>query len=219
MNQIDENSPRNVHRYAFSSEMTNAIFVDDPKKYKFNLYQFYQVDPSFELAIMEFLKYYTFEENDKGIDFFEKELDKYYKDNPPTRFRLAIFYNLNKKYTKAETEILNIFEKYDEIKKEMKSENKTVTFLDPSIDDLHFELGKIYFNLERYEEALDNFKAANIVNPLHATALFNAALTLKKLNLPDDAAKLFEEAININPFLRETAKNILAEAEYNEKQN
>ena len=219
MSQIDENSPRNVHRYAFSTEMTNAIFADDAKKYKFNLYQFYQVDPSFELAIMEFLKFYTFEENDKGIDFFEKELDKYYQDNPPTRFRLAIFYNTNKKYTKAETEILNIFKKYDEIKKEMNSENKMVTFLDPSIDDLHFELGKIYFNLERYEEALDNFKAANIVNPLHATALFNAALTLKKLNLPDDAAKLFEEAININPFLRETAKNILAEAEYNEKQN
>ena len=103
--------------------------------------------------------------------------------------------------------------------KEMNSENKTVTFLDPSNDDLHFELGKIYFNLEKYEEALDNFKAANIANPLHATALFNAALTLKKLNLSDDAAKLFEEAININPFLRETAKNILAEAEYNEKQN
>ena len=219
MSQIDENSPRNVHRYAFSTEMTNAIFADDAKKYKFNLYQFYQVEPSFELAIMEFLKFYTFEENDKGIDFFEKELDKYYKDNPPTRFRLAIFYNTNKKYDKAETEILSIFKKYDEIKKEMNSENKTVTFLDPSIDDLHFELGKIYFNLERYEEALDNFKAANIANPLHATALFNAALTLKKLNLPDDAAKLFEEAININPFLRETARNILAEAEYNEKQN
>ena len=124
MSQIDENSPRNVHRYAFSTEMTNAIFANDAIKYKFNLYQFYQIDPSFELAIMEFLKFYTFEENNKGIDFFEKELDRYYKDNPPTRFRLAIFYNTNKKYTKAETEILNIFNKYDEIKKEMKMKIK-----------------------------------------------------------------------------------------------
>ena len=219
MSQIDENSPRNTHRYAFSTAMTNAIFSDDVINYRFNLYQYYQIDPSFELAIMEFLKFYTFEKNEKGIDYFEKELDKYFKDNPPVRFKLAVFYNLNKKYDKAETEILKIFTKYNEVEEEMKSENKSVTFLDPSIDDLHFELGKIYFNLERYEEALDNFKTANIVNPLHATALFNAALTLKKLDLPDDAAKLFEEAININPFLRETARNILAEAEYNEQQN
>ena len=31
MSQIDENSPRNTHRYAFSTAMTNAIFADDAK--------------------------------------------------------------------------------------------------------------------------------------------------------------------------------------------
>ena len=219
MSQIDENSPRNVHRYAFTTPMSEALFSSDVTNYKFNLYQFYQLDPSFIDAILEFLKFYTFEENENGIKFFESEFDKYFEDNPTSRFRLAKFYNSNKKYEKAEIEILNIFKKYDEVREEIEKENKVVRFVDPSVDDLHFELGKIYFNLEKYEKALDNFKAANVINPLHATSLFNAALTLKKLNLPDDAAKLFQDAIKINPFLRETANNIIAEAEFNEKQN
>ena len=219
MSQIDENSPRNVHRYAFTTPMSEALFSSDVTNYKFNLYQFYQLDPSFIDAILEFLKFYTFEENENGIKFFESEFDKYFEDNPTSRFRLAKFYNSNKKYEKAEIEILNIFKKYDEVREEIEKENKVVRFVDPSVDDLHFELGKIYFNLEKYEKALDNFKAANVINPLHATSLFNAALTLKKLNLPEDAAKLFQDAIKINPFLRETANNIIAEAEFNEKQN
>ena len=219
MSQIDENSPRNVHRYAFTTPMSEALFSNDVTNYKFNLYQFYQLDPSFIDAILEFLKFYTFEENENGIEFFESEFDKYFEDNPTSRFRLAKFYNSNKKYEKAEIEILNIFKKYDEVREEIEKENKVVRFVDPSVDDLHFELGKIYFNLEKYEKALDNFKAANVINPLHATSLFNAALTLKKLNLPEDAAKLFQDAIKINPFLRETANNIIAEAEFNEKQN
>ena len=219
MSQIDENSPRNVHRYAFTTPMSEALFSSDVTNYKFNLYQFYQLDPSFIDAILEFLKFYTFEENENGIKFFESEFKKYFNDNPTSRFRLAKFYSSNKKYEKAELEILNIFKKYDEVKEEIEKENKVVRFVDPSIDDLYFELGKIYFNLKKYEKALDNFKTANVINPLHATALFNAALTLKKLNLPDDAAKIFQEAIKINPFLRETANNIIAEAEFNEKQN
>ena len=219
MSQIDENSPRNVHRYAFTTPMSEALFSSDVTNYKFNLYQFYQLDPSFVDAILEFLKFYTFEENENGIEFFENEFDKYYKDIPRSMLRLAKFYSSNKKYEKAEIEILNIFKKYNEVREEFEKENKVVSFVDPAIDDLHFELGKIYFNLGRYEKALDNFKAANVINPLHATALFNAALTLKKLNLPDDAAKIFQEAIKINPFLRETANNMIGEAEFNGKQN
>ena len=219
MSQIDENSPRNVHRYAFTTPMSEALFSSDVTNYKFNLYQFYQLDPSFVDAILEFLKFYTFEENENGIEFFENEFDKYYKDIPRSMLRLAKFYSSNKKYEKAEIEILNIFKKYNEVREEFEKENKVVRFVDPAIDDLHFELGKIYFNLGRYEKALDNFKAANVINPLHATALFNAALTLKKLNLPDDAAKIFQEAIKINPFLRETANNMIGEAEFNGKQN
>ena len=219
MSQIDENSPRNTHHYAFTTEMHQALFANDVIKYKFNLYQFYQLDPTFQDAILEFLKFNIFDENKVGIEFFENEFKKYYNDSPPQLFTLAKFYNSNKKYLKAENEIKEIFNKYSETKKEFESIDKNIIFLDPSLDDLHFELGKIYFNQGKFEKALENFKAANVINPLHATALFNAAITLKKLGLSEEAAKLYRDAIEINPFLRETANNIIGEMQSNEKQN
>ena len=219
MSQIDENSPRNTHHYAFTTEMHQALFANDVIKYKFNLYQFYQLDPTFQDAILEFLKFNIFDENKVGIEFFENEFKKYYNDSPPQLFTLAKFYNSNKKYLKAENEIKEIFNKYSETKKEFESIDKNIIFLDPSLDDLHFELGKIYFNQGKFEKALENFKAANVINPLHATALFNAAITLKKLGLSEEAAKLYRDAIEINPFLRETANNIIGEIQSNEKQN
>lgn len=219
MSQIDENSPRNTHHYAFTTEMHQALFANDVIKYKFNLYQFYQLDPTFQDAILEFLKFNIFDENKVGIEFFENEFKKYYNDSPPQLFTLAKFYNSNKKYLKAENEIKEIFNKYSETKKEFESIDKNIIFLDPSLDDLHFELGKIYFNQGKFEKALENFKAANVINPLHATALFNAAITLKKLGLLEEAAKLYRDAIEINPFLRETANNIIGEMQSNEKQN
>ena len=96
-------------------------------------------------------------------------------------------------------------------------ENQTITFINPAVDDLYFELGKIYFNQEKYEKALENFKTANVINPLHATALYNGAITLKKMGLNNEAAELYKDAIKINPFLRETANNIIAGAQNNEK--
>ena len=99
----------------------------------------------------------------------------------------------------------------------MNKEQKNITFIDPPLDDLYFELGKVNFYLENYEKALENFKTANVVNPLHATALYNGAITLKKMGLTEDASKLYLDAIKINPFLRETANNILAGAQTDEK--
>ena len=128
-----------------------------------------------------------------------------------------MFYNLHEKYKKAEVLINEIFEKYDELTKEMLSKNLNVVFLDPQTDDLYFELGKIFFNQKKYEKALESFKTANIINPRHATALYNAAITLKEMGLDDEAGKLYQDAIKINPFLRETVSNMIDEVEFNER--
>ena len=216
MNQIDENSPRNVHRYAFTVEINEAILRDDPDSYKFNLYQYYQLDTTYHESILEFLRFYIYDKNDVGVKFFEKEFQKFYDQDPPKKFILARFYILHEEYDKAEKQILEIFEKYDEVTKELLNKNQMVTFIDPPTDDLYFELGKIYFNQEKYEKALENFKTANVINPLHATALYNGAITLKKMGLNNEAVELYKEAIKINPFLRETANNMLAEAQNNE---
>ena len=211
MTLTDENSPKNVFRYSFGVEMRDAILKNDMTTYRFNLYQMYQLDTSFDEAILEFLRYYVYEKNEKGIEFFEKEFEKNFKDSPPARFKLARFYTLYEDYNKAEDQIKKIFEKYEEIRTQLDTPSRRVTFLDPPIDDLYFELGKISFYREDYEKALENFKTANVINPLHATALYNAAITLKKLGLDEEATKLFKDAIKMNPFLRETTTNLIAE--------
>ena len=82
--------------------------LDDIPSYKFNLYQMYQLDTSFENSIMEFLRYYLYEENNKGIEFFENEYKKYYDEEPPKKFKLARFYITHNKYKKAELELRDI---------------------------------------------------------------------------------------------------------------
>ena len=217
MSQIDENSPKNVHRYAFMNEARQSILQGNEDKYIFNLYQWYQLDTANHEAIIEFLRFYIFKKNDDGIKFFEQEYKKYYGDDPSRKFILVKFYNLLEKYQKAETLIKEIFEQYDELNKEMRNEGKKVIFLDPQTDDLHFELGKIFFNQKKYEEAIENFKKANVINPRHATALFNVAITLKKMGLNDEAGKIYKDAIKINPFLRETVSNMIDEIELDGK--
>ena len=217
MSQIDENSPRNVHRYAFMNEARQSILQGNEDKYIFNLYQWYKLDTANHEAIIEFLRFYIFKKNDDGIKFFEQEYKKYYGDDPSRKFILVKFYNLLEKYQKAETLIKEIFEQYDELNKEMRNEGKKVIFLDPQTDDLHFELGKIFFNQKKYEEAIENFKKANVINPRHATALFNVAITLKKMGLNDEAGKIYKDAIKINPFLRETVSNMIDEIELDGK--
>jgi len=210
MTETDEKSPKNVHRYSFSVPMRNAVKNNDWTAYKFNLYQFYQLNTKFDEVILEFLRYFIHEENEAGIKFFENEFEKQFKDKPYGMFKLAKFYVFNEDYQKAENEIKKIFKQYDEIKKQLEASGKKVTFLDPPIDDLYFELGKINFYQKNYDKALENFKTANVINPLHATALYNAAITLKKLGLNKEATQLYKDAIEINPFLRETANNLIA---------
>ena len=140
MTLTDENSPKNVFRYSFGVEMRDAILKNDMTTYRFNLYQMYQLDTSFDEAILEFLRYYVYEKNEKGIEFFEKEFEKNFKDSPPARFKLARFYTLHEDYNKAEDQIKKIFEKYEEIRTQLDTPSRRVTFLDPPIDDLYFEL-------------------------------------------------------------------------------
>ena len=211
MNQTDENSPRNVFRYSFTVDMRDAVISEDFVRYKYNLYQFYQINTFFDEAILEFLRFYIHQKNEKGITFFENKFERTFAENPAARFKLARFFIAHEKYEKAENQIKKIFEDYELIKSQYDTKTRKVTFLNPPIDDLYFELGKIRFYQKDYESALGNFKTANVINPLHATALYNAAITLKKLGLNEEAINLFKDAIKINPFLRETANNILAE--------
>ena len=217
MSQIDENSPRNIHTYAFTGEIKKSILEGNIKNYKFNLYQWYQINITKHEAILEFLRYYMSIKNEKAIEFFENEYKKYYDQEPSKKFTLVKFYILHEKYQKAENLIREILEQYELMLKDMRGKNQTIVFVNPPVDDLHFELGRIFFNQKKYEKALENFKTANIINPYHATALYNAAITLKKMGFDDEAGKLYQDAIKINPFLRETVNNMINETQLDEE--
>ena len=49
---------------------------------------------------------------------------------------------------------------------------------------------------------------ATLHNPMHATALYNSSVILKELGQHELAKKHFQDAIKLNPFLRETIQNI-----------
>ena len=78
----------------------------------------------------------------------------------------------------------------------------------PPLDDVYFLLALVQKNQNKTEEALGNFMMATLHNPLHATALYNSSVLLKELGQHELAKKHFQEAMELNPFLRETIKNI-----------
>ena len=209
MSQMDEKSPKNTFRYAFTHEMKIAASESNEDKYLYNLYQLYNLNPNFDETILEFIRYYILKENKIGEKYFEEIYYRKFNDSPIQLYKLARFYVVYGKYEKAKNNILEIFERYKDLEESKLLINKQIIFSDPARDDLHFELGKIEFNLGNYELALYNFKEATIINPYHATALYNAAITFKKLGLLEEAGKTYEEAIRINPFLRETSINLL----------
>ena len=209
MSQMDENSPKNIFRYAFTHEMKNAAMEKNEIKYVFNLYQLYSLNPEFDETILEFIRYFILTENKIGEKYFEKIYYEKFNESPNQIYKLARFNSIHEKYEEAKKNILDVFNIYKELEEDKFLINKYIVFKEPSRDDLHFELGKIEFNLGNYELALYNFKEATIINPYHATALYNAAITFKKLGLLEEAGKTYEEAIRINPFLRETSINLL----------
>ena len=136
-------------------------------------------------------------------------------EDEPNKFKLAGLYFDFKDFNKAKSHVTDIFDKYDEIEDKFLKKEAAVTFLEPTKDDLYFFSGLIEYNLENYEMAIKHFTEANVINPLHGTALYNAAITMKKIGLTDEAAKLYQEAITINPFLRETTNNMLRYGNFN----
>ena len=80
MTETDEKSPKNVHRYSFSVPMRNAVKNNDWTAYKFNLYQFYQLNTKFDDYI-RILRYFIHEENEVALNFLKTNLKNNLKIN------------------------------------------------------------------------------------------------------------------------------------------
>ena len=203
-----ENSPNNAHEYFFSVPLVEGMNNQNMTKYLFNLYQLYNLDPGKVDWIFQFMNYYARDNNKKGHDYFLNRLKKDTKYDPPVKFKLAEYYFDNKEYKKSEEVIIEIFSDFDKLLLDYKKKGATINITNPEIDDVYFLLALAQKNQNKNEEALGNFMMATLHNPMHATALYNSSVILKELGQHELAKKHFQDAIKLNPFLRETIKNI-----------
>ena len=199
-----ENSPENHHPFFFAVPMKDAIVENNTSKYLFNLYQLFNLYPKDSAFIFQFMKYFTLTNNRAAYKYFLN----YYKTNtiydPPLKFKLAQYLFRSNDYDEASRVIDEIFKDFDQLIEEFKLNKKRIIISNPEIDDVYFLKGLILHKQKKYKDALGNFMLATLHNPMHATALYNSSIILKQLGQNELAKKHFEDAIKINPFLRET---------------
>ena len=209
-----KNSPENYYHYNFTVPLANAIVEDNEKKYLFNLYQLHNLYPKRYDYILGFVNYYK----SKGNLYGEKYFLDYYKNetiyDPPLKFKLAkYFFNYNE-FENSLLIIDEIFADFDKLIEKYKNEPAKIKITDPEIDDVYFLKGLVLEKLNRTEDALGNFMLATVHNPMHATALYNSSVLLKKLGQNELAQKHFKDAIELNPYLRETVNQIIQEKNF-----
>ena len=203
-----ENSPTNAFEYFFSMPMIEAIKNKDKTQYLFNLYQLYSLYPLKEDWIFQFMNHFATLNNKKAHDYFLDRLKTLTKYHPPIKFKLAEYYFNNKEFKRSEEVIGEIFVDFDKLILDYKKKGAKINITKPELDDVYFLLALAQQNQNKTEEALGNFMMATLHNPMHATALYNSSILLKELGQHDLAKKHFQDAIELNPFLRETIINI-----------
>ena len=211
------NSPDNYYHYSFTVPLSEAIVEDNESQYLFNLYQLHNLYPKRYDYILGFVNYYKRKKNLYG----EKYFLNYYKNetsyDPPIKFKLAeYFFNYNE-FKNSLLIIDEIFVDFDNLIEKYKNKPVKVKITDPEIDDVYFLKGLVLEKLNRTEDALGNFMLATVHNPMHATALYNSSVLLKKLGQNELAKKHFQDAIKLNPFLRETVNQIINEKNFKDK--
>ena len=206
--KADKNSPSNVYRYSFTIPVAKAMYSNDESAFLFNIYQLYYLYPNDLDYKFQLMNYFIKKNNKKGHDYFLNSI-KETNYEPPIKFRLAEFYYKHDNYIEALKTIDEIFNDFDELIASNKSKGILIKITEPEIDDVYFLKGLNQKALNQLENALESFMMANLHNPLHATALYNSSIILKELGQIELAKRHFEDAIKLNPFLRETVNNMI----------
>ena len=212
-----ENSPENYYHYSFTVPLSNALVENNETDYLFNLYQLHNLYPKRYDYILGFVNYFKKNNNEYGQEYFLNYYKNETKYDPPIKFKLAkYFYNYNE-FDNALIVLDEIFKDFDKLIEEFKDKSAKVKITDPEIDDVYFLKGLVLEKLDRTEDALGNFMLATVHNPMHATALYNSSVLLKKLGQNELAKKHFQDAIKLNPFLRETVNQIIQEKNFKDE--
>ena len=209
-----ENSPENYYHYSFTVPLANALVKNNETDYLFNLYQLHNLYPKRYDYILGFVNYFKKKNNKFGEEYFLNYYKNETKYDPPIKFKLAKYFYNYYEFDKALIVIDEIFKDFDKIIEEYKDKPAKIKITNPEIDDVYFLKGLVLEKLNRTEDALGNFMLATVHNPMHATALYNSSVLLKKLGQNELAKKHFQDAIKLNPFLRETVNQIIQEKNF-----
>ena len=71
--------------------------------------------------------------------------------------------------------------------------------LDPKNFKAHYNLGVAFFNLDRFEEALNSYKIAISIKPDYKHGYYNIGLLYEATENLEDAIKAYEKALEIDP--------------------
>ena len=206
--EAEKNSPTNVFKYSFSIPIAKAINSNNDSAFLYNIYQLYYIYPNNLEIKLRFLNYFIKKNNLKGQDYF---LSSIKEDNykPKQKLEVAEFFYKHQNYIESLKIVNEIFDDFDEIIADHKKKGMKIKIYSPAIDDVYFLKGLNQKALNQLNNALESFMMANLHNPLHATALYNSSIILKELGQFELAKRHFEDAITLNPFLRETVNSMI----------
>ena len=205
--EAEKNSPTNVYRYSFTIPIQKSIASNDENAFLYNIYQLYSLYPKDVELKLRWMNYFIKKDNKKGHDYFLNFI-KEENYEPPVKYQVAEFYHGHQNYAKSLETIDQIFNDFDELIATHKAKGLAIKITKPEIDDVYFLKGLNHKALNQLENALESFMMANLHNPLHATALYNSSIILKEMGQLELAKRHFEDAITLNPFLRETVNSM-----------
>ena len=92
-------------RYFFEIGLSESIKENNTSKYLFHLYQLYSVNNENVRWTIEFIKFFMLNDNQKGMEFFEKRFVEVFNE-PPDKFKLAGLYFDFNRFEKAKVHVL-----------------------------------------------------------------------------------------------------------------
>ena len=84
----------------------------------------------------------------------------------------------------------------------------------PGVANLHYNLGKLYDDLERYPEAIAQYRRAIEINPKHTLAHTNLGLALREVGQFDDAIESLKRAVALQPATQLLVQNLISTLNY-----
>ena len=84
----------------------------------------------------------------------------------------------------------------------------------PGVANLHYNLGKLYDDLERYPEAIIEYRRAIEINPKHILAHNNLGLALREIGQFDLAIESLTRAVALQPTTQKLVQNLVSTLNY-----